>query len=133
MRYGFSSRAASAQTRPMPSRVAAVCASRLPSRDSATTATPMARVSALKTVEMISRISVFHSFHAWNAFRFSRGLHPVFYRKLPAEDRWFFHLYVSVFQVLHLWLRSVCSYSLTSDAACSMVISLAFSSSARTF
>ena len=48
--------AAPAQARPMPSSMTAVCVSSLPMQDSTTTATPMAKVTALKMTEMISRI-----------------------------------------------------------------------------
>ena len=51
--HRFSRIAAPAQARPMPSRVTAVCGSRLPMQDSTTTATPMAKVTALKMTEMI--------------------------------------------------------------------------------
>ena len=57
--YRFSNMAAPAQASPMPSRVTAVCGSSLPMQDSTTTATPIARVTALKTTEMISRIGFF--------------------------------------------------------------------------
>ena len=52
--HRFSSMAAPAQARPIPSMGTADCASRLPRQDSTTTATPIARVSALKIIEMIS-------------------------------------------------------------------------------
>ena len=52
--HRFSSMAAPAQARPIHSMVTADCASRLPRQDSTTTATPIARVSALKMIEMIS-------------------------------------------------------------------------------
>ena len=53
--HRFSGTAAPAQARPIPRMGTADCASRLPRQDSTTTATPIARVSALKIIEMISR------------------------------------------------------------------------------